>query len=200
MNKLSVFLAILLFCNCSVNKSQYISGIQIYLKNKKVFESSTLEVIITNKSKENYYLFLNTSSLQDFLRFFNVDGNLCTLTDGIEDRHGNNVNLVLTSDDVGEYKLHRLEDIFTINAGEEKNLSIPFNMKSCLSQDYCIYYDTDMMDSKKKYYIYVQYRADKEYIKNALQKNIKDSLELMGYKMFDKTIKSNRVELDYKIE
>lgn len=44
------------------------------------------------------------------------------------------------------------------------------------------------MDSKKKYYVYVQYRADKEYIKNALPKNIKDSLEQMGYQMFYKTL------------
>lgn len=200
MSKSFILLATLLLCSCAVHNSQEYSEIQLYLKNKKVVDNSNLEIVIKNNSKEDYYLLLNTTSLQDFLKEFNDATSLFTLSDGIEDSHGIGINKVVTSDGAGEYKTHLFKDIFKINSGQEKTLSIPFNMKLCLSEDYCLFYDSKMMDFQEKYYAYVKYNVNMPYFKNALPKNIKDSLEIMGYKMFDKTIKSNRVELEYKLE
>lgn len=200
MNKLLVLLGTVLLCNCSVYNHQESSDIQLYLKNRKISDNSNLEVVIKNNSKDDYYLLLNTSSLQDFLKEFNDVGSLFTLSDGIEDSQGNEITKVVTSDGVGEYTAHLFKDIFRINSGQKKTFSIPFNLKLCLSKDYCLFYDLNMMDTEKKYYVYVQYNINNPYFKNALPKKIKDSLETMGYKMFDKTIKSNRVELEFKIE
>jgi ribosome maturation factor RimP len=54
------------------------------------------------------------------------------------------------------------------------------------------------MVPNKQYYVYMRYSIINEYFKNALPKTVKDSIEQMGYELYDKQIVSNRVPLILK--
>jgi len=55
-----------------------------------------------------------------------------------------------------------------------------------------------MMAPNKQYYVYMKYSIINEYFKNTLPKTVKDSIEQMGYELYDKQIISNRVPLILK--
>ena len=57
-----------------------------------------------------------------------------------------------------------------------------------------------MMAPNKQYYVYMRYSIINEYFKNSLPKTVKDSIEQMGYELYDKQIVSNRVPLILKNE
>ncbi len=94
--------------------------------------------------------------------------------------------------------VHTTEDIVKLKPKQKVKLSIPFRMKTNVSED-CYYgYMTDTILPDKQYYVYAYYYIGNEYFKNALPKTIKDSLEQMGYELYEKEIVSNRVPLILK--
>ncbi|TPD72268.1 hypothetical protein [Flavobacterium microcysteis] len=94
--------------------------------------------------------------------------------------------------------VHTTKDILKLKPKQKVKLSIPFKMKTNISED-CYYgYETDMMDFNKQYYVSANYYIGNEYFKNALSKTVKDSLEQMGYELYGKEIISNKVPLILK--
>ncbi|KQS53203.1 hypothetical protein ASG38_00180 [Flavobacterium sp. Leaf359] len=188
------------FIGCAkYNRSEIRSDIDMKLTNTSIKDSTDLKITITNNSLKNYYLLYSSKSVNDIMKEFNNSGALYTISAVIVDDENSSIDLKLYEGSCPyDSPVHTTKDILKLKPKQKIKLSIPFRMKTNVSED-CYYgYMTDTMLPDKQYYVYAYYYIGNEYFKNALPKTIKDSLEQMGYELYEKEIVSNRVPLILK--
>ena len=192
----------LFFIGCAkYNQKEIRSDIDIRLTNTSIKDSTDLKITITNNSLKNYYLLYNTKSANDSMKEFNNIKTLYTIQAVIVNEKNSGLDTSLLDEGTCSYDglVHTTKDILKLKPKQKVKLSIPFRMKVDISK-YCHYrYVTDTIDLNEQYYVYVDYYSENEYFKkNALPKTVKDSLEQMGYELYEKEIVSNRVPLVLK--
>ena len=188
------------FIGCAkYNQNEVRSDIDIRLTNTSIKDSTDLKITLTNNSLKNYYLLYNSKSVNDIMKEFNNGESLYTISAVLVNNENSSPDITLHDGSCPlDVHVHTTEDIVKLKPKQKVKLSIPFRMKTKVST-YCYYgYKTDMMVPNKQYYVYMRYSIINEYFKNALPKTVKDSIEQMGYELYDKQIVSNRVPLVLK--
>jgi hypothetical protein len=190
----------LFFIGCAkYNQKEIRSDIDIRLTNTSIKDSTDLKITITNNTLKNYYLLYSSKSVNDIMKEFNNGSSLYTISAVLVNDENSSPDIELYDGScLINIPVHTTKDIVKLKPKQKVKLSIPFRMKTNVSED-CYYgYKTDMMVPNKQYYVYMRYSIINEYFKNALPKTVKDSIEQMGYELYDKQIVSNRVPLILK--
>jgi hypothetical protein len=194
-----IFICFILIGCVKYNQKEIRSDIDFRLTNTSIKDSTDLKITITNNTLKNYYLLYSSKSVNDIMKEFNNGESLYTISADIVDDKNSPISIELYDGSCPiNIPVHTTEDILKLKPKQKVKLSIPFRMKTNVST-YCYYqYVIDTIDLNKQYYVYVDYYIGNEYFKNALPKTVKDSLEQMGYELYEKEIVSNRVPLVLK--
>ena len=196
-----IFICFFLIGCAKYHRSEIRSDISIKVTNRSIKDSTDLKITITNNTLKNYYLLYNTKSINDSMKEFNMGETLYTISAIIVDDKNSSLAVELFNESACSYYelVHTTKDILTLKSKQKIKLSIPFRMKVNISEDCQYRYVTDTIDLNKQYYVNASYRIDNEYFKKyALPKTVKDSLEQMGYELYESKIISNKVPLILK--
>jgi hypothetical protein len=171
--------------------------IEFKVLNKSLKDSTEVEIQVTNFSKFNYYLLLDTNGLKEKLAPFQSSCYLSTVFLGIIDSKNKNIGLQLNDLDIvyPERKKFFVKDLFKLKSGEKKTFKMPFKLKTIINEYVWLEYK---VDKSKLYSTKVEYNIQNKFLQNILSKRTKDSLQKMGYKLYNKQITSNKVPLILK--
>lgn len=204
MTKIIFVFPLLLAILFLTKKQDQKCDLEYFISNRFVTDSSDVEVILKNNSSKNYYLFLDTLSINDEFAKFNFPkflmwsdlrvsdpaGELADVQ--IEDYNCHNNSLYSTS------KRITTKSFLKIKARQSVTFKVPFKIKTSIN-NYCWQkYVLEDRNNKNYYSIYFESRVLDVWDSKNSYKIAQDSLRKMGYELHNKNIKSNKVPLIFK--
>ncbi len=181
---------------------------KIYILNKDVSDGDTLNVIMSNRSEEKYYLPIDYyyKSIKDrksrdsfYPNFIITDENQDTIKRYVIDVTPNTFKMFKKSINTME----KISDFTLINSKSEKLLKFKFELSENTSLDYSCQYQSYHLEektiSKHKFYVQMIYTIDSNMIKREILKVTRDSLKRKGYKCFHGKLITNKIPLKLKL-
>ena len=205
MKKIILFLLLsvsLILTGFKQNKNFVKKDIEFKIINKTISDSTEVLIQATNFSKKNYYLLLNPNKLYEHFIAFDDSQYLTTVTLEIADKtkkyiplEWDNIFSCENKNSKNKFVNHFSRDLFLLKSGESKIFKMPFKIKNKIGEFCTVRYQVELMEKKRNYFLSAQYNEQDEFMQNILSKPTKDSLQKMGYKLYNKQIISNKVPL-----
>jgi hypothetical protein len=206
MKKLNYILSSIILFSCLSNKSlQKKENLDLQIINEQIKNNNHLKVVLKNETSKDYYLLMDTLSFSNKQSPFKASSLLYSGFVNIFDDSGNEILMEYVDDGCynkdyykealkGPKKLST-KNVLKLKANKSVTFNVPFNLKTIIGEDCWYGYQTQLMKPEQKYGITFQYIEPNDYIKTVLPKSAQDSLQRMGYELYDKKIVSNKVPL-----
>lgn len=204
---------ILLLLTSYISEKKTSEDIEFIITDKSIVDNSFINLKITNHTSSNYYLpIINSSDSEkwrylvssDERRFFFIFKIGYNSRD--EEKHWYSTNCysefdseLNKTDELWKKKRKTIavKDLILLKSGESIKIRVPMNLYIKISTD-CTW-ELENYRSEKELKIAINYpKKEKELATKFLGSKTLDSLKQMGYKLYDKEIKSNIVPLILK--
>ncbi|UOK42219.1 MULTISPECIES: hypothetical protein [Flavobacterium] len=202
--KKALYILFVLIVSCSNLKSTQTGDLQLEILESAVNDNTNIDAQILNKTKKDYYLLLDTASFHHKLNFYEEKSLLYSMGINMYDENNNYIPQALKDNcenvTTNEKKKFTTRDILKIRQGQTIKIKIPFKIRYIVNE-YCqIGYQTELMKKGTKYYLQLISYEPNEYVKTLLSNEVKDSLKNLNYELYDRTILSNKVRLNFDIK
>ena len=205
-------LSLSLLCYCSAQRYN-VAFIEMKITNNLVNDRETVNILFTNHTNQNYYLPLDFTD--NYYSFYKIEGGIDEKLYFLQERVTNKDNNFIAlwgifdsgsidekvknySSEIYEYfRGKNVSDMVLLKSGETKKFSLYFysKVKSDVTS-YTMEYD---LVPNEKYFLSYKYQVSYSQLKESLlNKRVLDSLEVMGYKLYEKEIISNKIPINLK--
>ncbi|WP_306350857.1 hypothetical protein [Flavobacterium sp. '19STA2R22 D10 B1'] len=207
MRILSLLFIFVVIVSCGVNKSANNNRLAFIITNSIIKDSTIVSLEIINPTNKDYYLPIDFYGRNNF-EFFGVNRLTLLYPTIILKENGREV-LFTFSGSTGSYtfgtnvkknlylnQFSNIKRITKVKAKSKAVVNFPFYVKN--KSLYSSNYESYEVEEDKMYDFEIRYQADKDVVKTVLNKSTLDSLQAMGYELYDKEIISNKVPFRVK--
>lgn len=205
MKNLFVFIMSFFLFSCIKSQNRE-KGIELKISNKEIKNGDFVNIEFTNNTNKVYYLPIDfTDFLFEINMLSNKEQKLFFLNEKVVDSNGGDVDMLgeittthYVNDLYSDWNKHlsqkRISDIIIVKPKEKKMFSFPFYIIKNSK-----YYEFEWFKynfTHKENFLYYIYQGNMIDLEQSLfSKSLLDSLETLGYKLYEKEIISNKVPI-----